>query len=59
MPTITGSITDPEFRKRRARLAGKAAHGVDSLIKQVVQRAPELRPEHVEQLRALLPPADR
>lgn len=45
-------------RIERARKGAAAVNSLDGLIRRVVRRAPELRPEHVEQLRALLPPAD-
>ena len=40
--TITGSITDPDFRRERARIAGKASHSLDRIVDRVVKRADEL-----------------
>jgi len=58
VPTITGSTKDPEFRHRRAVIAGRASHTVDALITKLVNRADELTPDHVERIRAALPPVD-
>ena len=55
-PTITGSITDPEFRHRRAVHAAKTRTSVDHFIEKVVEAAPTLTGEQIERLRALLPP---
>lgn len=43
-------------RIERARLAGKASMSLDGFITRIVNRADELTPEHVDRLRALLPP---
>jgi hypothetical protein len=45
-------FSDPEV----ARRASRAAHSIDTYVARVVARAGELKPEHVEKLRALLPP---
>lgn len=58
MPTITGSIDDPEFRTARARLAGQAAQSTAALIKRLVARMPELTDKQVETIRRALPPAE-
>lgn len=54
MPALTGSITDPEFRHRRAVEAAKARTSVDHYIKQLVDRAPELSAEQRDRLALLL-----
>lgn len=43
--TITGSISDPDFRRERARIAGKASHSLDRVVDRVVKRADELTDE--------------
>lgn len=55
-PTITGSITDPEFRHRRAVHAAKTRTSVDHYIEKVIEAAPALTGEQVERLRSLLTP---
>lgn len=54
MPKVTGSVQDPEFRKRRARHAAKARTSLDHYVRQVVERAPELTDEQRRRLAALL-----
>jgi hypothetical protein len=54
MPAITGSITDPDFRHRRAKLAAEARASTDHDIKALVDRAPELTPEQRDRLATLL-----
>jgi hypothetical protein len=56
-PAITGTITDPDFRRRRASHAAKARTSLDYYVQQVVDRAPALTDEQVDRLRGLLPPA--
>lgn len=57
-PTITGSASDPEFRRERARLASQAAHSTDSLIDRLVRRAPRLTASQADRLRPLLASVD-
>jgi hypothetical protein len=57
-PTITGSITDPEFRRRRAAHAAKTRTSVDHYIEKVVEAAPTLTADQVERLRSLLAPVE-
>jgi hypothetical protein len=54
-----GKLADPEFRRKRASNASKAAHGLDARIAAIVRRAGDLTPEQIETLRGLLAaPAD-
>jgi hypothetical protein len=46
------------FRRERARIAGRAAHSTEALVRQLVARADELSPEDQERIRAALPPVD-
>ncbi|GAB3081227.1 hypothetical protein [Micromonospora schwarzwaldensis] len=57
-PTITGSNEDPEFRRKRAKLASEAAQSVDRYVRALVKRAPQLTENHRSQLRALLASTD-
>ena len=41
-PAITGSIADPEFRRRRASHAGKSRTSVEYHIRKIVEAAPPL-----------------
>jgi len=50
-----GKLADPEWRKERARKAGKVSASLDTYIGAVVRRAGKLTPEQVERLRAILP----
>jgi hypothetical protein len=43
----------------RNKKASQAANSIDSYVQRVVNRAGELKPEHIEKLRALLPPVPR
>jgi len=52
---LRGTITDPEFRQKRARAGGYARNSIDTYIRSLVARAPELTPEQIDRLRALLP----
>jgi len=54
MPALTGSIADPEFRRRRAVHAAKARTSVDHHVKQIVDRAPELTDQQRSQLAVIL-----
>ena len=53
---VTGSITDPEFRHRRAVHAAKVRNSVDNHIAKIVDAAPALTADQVERLRSLLAP---
>jgi hypothetical protein len=54
---VTGSPSDPEFRRRRAAQGAAARHSLDAYINSIVRRAPELTPAQLDKLRGLLPPA--
>lgn len=58
-PTVTGSIDDPEFRRRRAAHAAKSRTSVDHYIEKLVAAAPPLTDEQKHRLAALLRPTDR
>jgi hypothetical protein len=45
-------------RVERAKKAAAARESTSNLIKKLVDRSPDLAPEDVERLRALLPPVD-
>jgi hypothetical protein len=51
-----GDVTDPEFRRERARVGARAAHTIDAYVRRVVARADQLTPEHTAILLPLLPP---
>ena len=51
-----GKILDPEFTRERASKAAKAQHSLDAYVNRIVRDAPDLTPEHAEQLRSILPP---
>lgn len=53
-----GVSNDPEYRRERARKAGKAGHTIDAHIAAVVRRAGELTPEQIDVLRSILPAPD-
>ena len=53
-PTITGSITDPDFRRRRAEHAARARTTVDHYIDKLVDEAPPLTVAQRHRLAALL-----
>jgi hypothetical protein len=53
--TYVGKLADPEFRKRRARNAARARTKLSHHVKQVIDRAPALPDDVVEELRQLLP----
>ena len=56
-PTITGSITDPDFRRRRAEHAARSRTTVDHYIDKLVDEAPPLTAEQRDRLSVLLRPA--
>ena len=45
-------------RLERAREAGRKSQSIDGWITRIVNRAPDLSPEHIERLRAILPPVE-
>ena len=47
----------PEVRRERAQKARAAQLSVDHYVQKIVERAPELTPEHLDRLRTLLVPA--
>jgi hypothetical protein len=51
---VTGSITDPEFRKRRARHAAASRTDTDYFIKKLVDSAPPLTAEQRDRLALIL-----
>lgn len=56
--TFSGTVQDPEFRKKRAAMGGAASRTPDAFIRALVKRAPELTENHRAQLRALLASVD-
>lgn len=52
--TNSGRLADPEFRRARARKAAAARHSLDTYVKAVVDRAPELTPQQRARLATLL-----
>ncbi|MPZ27416.1 MAG: hypothetical protein GEV12_13640 [Micromonosporaceae bacterium] len=59
MPTITGTITDPQFRRERASLAARASHSPQAAARKLVASWPDLTEAQKAELRALLAPALR
>lgn len=55
--SFNGKLADPEWRKARAIKASRAAHSLDTHVRRVVERAPDLSPEQLDRLRAILRPA--
>lgn len=55
---MTGKLVDPEVRRQRAAEASRATHSVDTLIRALVRRAPQLTDEQIETLRPILANAD-
>ncbi len=53
---VSGPVTDPEFRRRRAQWAARARTTTDAHIRALVDRAPELTPGQREKLALLLQP---
>ncbi|MBM2620167.1 hypothetical protein JIG36_32100 [Actinoplanes sp. LDG1-06] len=51
---LRGKLADPEFRRERARKAAAARTTLDSHIRAIVDRAPELTAEQAATLRAAL-----
>jgi hypothetical protein len=45
---------DPQVAHDRASKAGRASHSLDSYVKRIVDRAPELTPEQRDRLAVLL-----
>jgi hypothetical protein len=56
MSTVTEkpSAGDPEYRHKRARKAAAARHSLDTYIRSIVDRAPELTAEQRDRLAAIL-----
>jgi len=54
--TVASKLADPAFRHERAKKARAAQLTVDHYIAKLVEAAPPLTPDQVEQLRQLLPP---
>lgn len=52
--TGSGTITDPEFHRRRAVHATKSRTSLDHYVRQVVARAPDLTEDQLSRLAALL-----
>ncbi|MGW1063340.1 hypothetical protein ACWD4F_02285 [Streptomyces aureus] len=50
------TLPSPEVRRERARKGALARNSLDSYVKQIVERAPELTDEHISKLRTLLRP---
>lgn len=48
-----------EAYSARSRKGAAVTNSIDSYVKRVVERAGELTPEHIEKLRALLPPVPK
>jgi hypothetical protein len=48
---------DPDVARERAAKAGKASQSIDSYIRRLVARAPELTPQQRRDLAALLTPS--
>ena len=53
-PTVTGSISDPDFRRRRAEHAARARTTVEHYIDKLVDEAPPLTAEQRARLAILL-----
>jgi hypothetical protein len=51
---VTGTSNDAEFRRRRAQHARAAQDSIDSHIKRLVERSPELTSEQRNRLALLL-----
>jgi len=58
-PTITGSISDPDFRHRRAEHAARARTTVEHYIDKLVDAAPPLTDDQRHKLALLLAAAGR
>jgi hypothetical protein len=64
---VSGKLDDPRWRHERAVKAGRASAAasaelrqrikIDAAVKELVANAPELTPEHLSKLRAVLAPA--
>lgn len=57
MAASTSKLSDPVWRTERARKAAAARHSLDTYVKHVVDRAPELSPEQRARLAAIFAPA--
>lgn len=57
-PAITGTIQDPEFRHRRAKLAARTRTSLDHHIKKVVDAAPELTSDQRDRLALIFKTAE-
>lgn len=57
MAASTSKLSDPAWRVERARKAAAARHSLDTYVKTIVDRAPELTPEQRARLAVLLAPA--
>ena len=59
MSTATERPTaaDPAYRHARAKKAAERRHSLDTYIKSIVDRAPELTPEQRDRLAILLRPS--
>jgi hypothetical protein len=59
MSTVTAerpTAADPAYRRARAKKAAQRRHSLDTYIKSIVERAPELTPEQLSRLAVLLRP---
>ena len=52
----SGKLADPQARRERGQKAARARTSLDHHIRKVVESAPALTDEQVEQLRSMLPP---
>ncbi|SCL61068.1 hypothetical protein [Micromonospora peucetia] len=57
-PTVTGRLNDPAYLSRRGKAGAQARHSVDTYVRALVKRAPQLTENHRAQLRALLASTD-
>lgn len=57
MPRAYRSTLTPKERSENARLAAQARHSLDTYVKAVVDRAPELSDEQRAKLSAIFAPA--
>ncbi len=48
-----------EAYSERSRKGAAVTNSIDSYVQRIVRQAGELTPEHIEKLRALLPPVPR
>jgi hypothetical protein len=62
MSTVTTkrpTATNPAYRRARAKKAAQRRHSLDTYIKSIVERAPELTTEQRDRLATLLRPSGR